>query len=42
MKEAFVMESDLDNAEAQPLIDTMEEYFDYWRVEDQNLEVLRC
>jgi hypothetical protein len=39
MKEAFVMESDLDNAEAQPLIDTMEEYFDYWRVEDQNLEI---
>ena len=40
MREAFVMESDLDNNEAAHLLDTMEQYFDYWRVADQNIQIL--
>jgi len=40
MKAAFVMESDLDSSEAGQLTDTMEQYFDYWRVADQQFEIL--
>jgi hypothetical protein len=40
MKAAFVTESNLDNNEANHLVDTMEEYFDYWRVADQSFEIL--
>src|SRR5262245_9190010 len=40
IKTAFVNESNLDNDEANRLLDTMEQYFDYWRVRDQNLEIL--
>lgn len=40
MKEAFVLDSDLDSGEADMLIDTMEQYFDYWRVADQSFEIL--
>lgn len=40
MKAAFVTESDLDNNEASHLVDTMEEYFDYWRIADQSFEIL--
>lgn len=40
MKEAFALESDLDNDEANRLVDTMEEYFDFWRVADQAFEIL--
>ncbi len=40
LKEAFVIESNLDNDEATRIVDTMEEYFDYWRVADQSFEIL--
>lgn len=40
MKEAFVTESSLNNDEADHLVDTMESYFDHWRVADQNFEIL--
>lgn len=40
LKEAFVIESNLDNDEANRIIETMEEYFDYWRVADQSFEIL--
>jgi hypothetical protein len=40
LKEAFVIESNLDNDEASHIVDTMEEYFDYWRVADQSFEIL--
>lgn len=40
LREAFVLESSLDNDEVNPIIHTMEEYFDYWRVADQNFEIL--
>ncbi len=40
MKFAFATESDLDNDEADRLVDTMEEYFDFWRVADQSFEIL--
>lgn len=40
LKEAFVIESNLDNTEANRIIETMEEYFEYWRVADQGFEIL--
>lgn len=40
LREAFVLEADLDSNEAAQLIDTMEEYYDYWRVADQQFEIL--
>lgn len=40
MREAFVLESDLDNDESTRLLDTMEQYFDFWRVADQSFEIL--
>lgn len=40
MKAAFVTDSDLSNDEADHLVDTMESYFDHWRVADQSFEIL--
>ncbi|SRR5258706_9833859 len=40
LKAAFATESNLDNDEARQIFDTMEEYFDYWRVADQGFEIL--
>jgi hypothetical protein len=40
MKSAFVLESDLEPHESSQLLDTMEQYFDYWRVADQQFEIL--
>src|SRR3990170_6460655 len=40
LKHAFVAESNLDNDEARQIFDTMEEYFEYWRVADQGFEIL--
>lgn len=40
LKEAFVIESNLSNDEANKIVDTMEQYFDYWKVADQSFEIL--
>lgn len=40
LREAFVLESELEPEESSHLIDTMEQYFDYWRVADQGFEIL--
>lgn len=40
LKAAAVTQSDLDNEHVNLIIKTMEEYFDYWRVADQNLEII--
>lgn len=40
MKEASVIQSDLDPEFVNLLLRTMEEYFDYWRVADQNFEII--
>ena len=40
LKQAFVTESNLDNDEANRILDTMEQYFDFWRVEDQRFEII--
>jgi len=40
LKSAFTSESDLDESEARQIFDTMEEYFEYWRIEDQSFEIL--
>jgi hypothetical protein len=40
MKAAFAIESDLSNDEANHLVDTMEQYFDHWRIADQSFEIL--
>ena len=40
LKAAFVSESNLDDAEARQIFDTMEEYFEYWRIADQGFEIL--
>jgi len=40
LKTAFTFESELDTNEASHLIDTMEQYFDHWRVADQQFEIL--
>lgn len=40
LKSASVTESDLGNDEVNHIIDTMEQYFDYWRVADQSFEII--
>jgi len=40
IKEAFVLESNLDSEESSLLLETAEQYFDYWRVVDQSFEIL--
>ena len=40
LKSAFVAESELDEKEARLIFDTMEEYYDFWRMEDEQLEIL--
>jgi hypothetical protein len=37
VREAGVIESDLEPEEISRIVDVMEEYYDYWRVEDENL-----
>lgn len=40
IREAGVIQSELDHNEIDRIIDVMEEYYDYWRVEDQNLKII--
>lgn len=40
VKAAGAVESDLDPKDVERVVEVMEEYFDYWRVEDQNLEIV--
>lgn len=40
VKEAGTINSDLDNDEIARIVEVMEEYFDYWRVADQNIEIV--
>ena len=40
IKSAGVIESDLDNDEISRILEVMEEYFDYWKVADQNREII--
>jgi hypothetical protein len=40
VREAGVISTDLDNEIINQVIDVLEEYFDYWRVEDQRYEII--
>lgn len=40
IREAGVTSSDLEPEAVERVMDVMEEYFDYWRVEDQNYEIV--
>lgn len=40
IREAGVISTDLDNEVINRVIDVMEEYFDYWRIEDQRYEIV--
>jgi hypothetical protein len=40
IREAGATASDLEPEEVERIMDVMEEYFDYWRAEDQNLQIV--
>lgn len=40
VREAGVISTDLDNDVISRVIEVMEEYFDYWRIEDQRYEII--
>lgn len=40
VKAAGAIESDLETEEISRIVDVMEEYFDFWRVADQNMEIV--
>lgn len=39
IREAGVIATDLESEEINRVLDVMEEYYDFWRVEDQNLQI---
>jgi hypothetical protein len=40
VKEAGVIQTDLESEEITRIVSVMEEYFDFWRVEDQNFQIV--